>query len=314
VKTVTVLNWTFSFLNTVILYLAALYTSGVTLHGQLFRRFSPVEQAARAGVKHLLESYHYVHKQKSVDAMRRDGVKVFLDSGAFSAFTQGVEIDIVGYCDYIKRNQDIILVASVLDGIGDPLKTWQNQEIMQSHGVNPLPCFHYGEDERYLEHYIANYEYITLGGMVPINKQQLQLWLDRIWSRYLTDKDGMPIRKVHGFGLTRVGLMQRYPWYSVDSSSWVQNARTGGIMIPGIGAVFVSHDSPARHEEGRHFNTFPQLEQSRIRHEIERRGFSLERCQETYLARWTFNMLTYGELTDPDAIPKPFISTQVELF
>jgi hypothetical protein len=297
-----------------ILYLAALYTSGVTLHGQLFRRFTEPEQRARLGVKHLLESYHYVHKQSAVDAMRRDGVRVFLDSGAFSAFTQNVTIDIEGYCDYIKKNGDIILVASVLDGIGDPLKTYQNQRIMERNGVNPLPCFHYGEDERYLQHYIDNYDYITLGGMVPINKKQLQLWLDRIWDRYLTDKDGLPIRKVHGFGLTRVGLMQRYPWYSVDSSSWVQNARTGGVMIPGIGAVFISNDSPARKEDGRHLDTFTPLEQKRILHEIESRGFSVERCKTTYLARWTFNMQTYGELTNPDAAPKPFKLGQPELF
>jgi len=296
------------------LYLAALYTSNVTLHGQLFRRFTEVEQQARANVKHILESYHYVHTQDKVDAMRRDGVKVFLDSGAFSAFTQGVEIDLPLYCDYIKRNQDIILVASVLDGIGDPQKTYENQMLMQSHGVNPLPCFHYGEDERYLEHYIANYEYLTIGGMVPINKEQLQIWLDRIWSRYLTDKDGLPIRKVHGFGLTRVNLMQRYPWYSVDSSSWVQNARTGGIMIPGLGAVFISNDSPARHEEGRHYNNFSPYDQQRIRHEVESRGFDIKRCQETYLARWCFNMQTYGELTDPNAPPKPFKLEQQTFF
>jgi hypothetical protein len=298
----------------VILYLAALYTSGVTLHGNLFRRFSPVEQAARVSVKHYLESYHYVHKQTMVDTMRRDGVKVFLDSGAFSAFTQGIEIDLQAYCEYIHHNRDLILVASVLDGIGDPLKTYRNQYLMEALGTAPLPCFHYGEDERYLEHYIANYDYITLGGMVPINKEQLVYWLDRIWNRYLTDRDGLPIRKVHGFGLTRVSLMQRYPWFSIDSSSWVQSARTGGIMIPGIGNIFISSDSPSRKEEGRHFRTLAPCYQDLIRYEVEKRNFSLQRLQETYLARWTFNMLTYCELSNPDAPPKPFKLAQQGFF
>src|SRR5687768_9251654 len=114
-----------------ILYLAAIYTSNVSLTSNMFRRFDEIEKLARTGVKHFLESYHYVHKQQYVDNMRRDGVKVFLDSGAFSAFTQGVDIDLNNYCDYIHRNKDIILVASVLDGIGDPLKTWQNQQAME---------------------------------------------------------------------------------------------------------------------------------------------------------------------------------------
>lgn len=280
----------------------------------MFRRFTPVEQAARRGVKWLLESYHYVHKQKYVDDMRRDGVTVFLDSGAFSAFTQGVTIDIEEFCHYIQRNRDIIHVVSVLDGIGDPLKTYQNQAIMEANGCRPLPCFHYGEDERYLEHYLANYEYITLGGMVPISTDQLILWLDRIWDKYLTDKNGLPLRKVHGFGLTRMSLIQRYPWYSVDSSSWVQAARTGGVMIPELGTVFISNDSPQAKDEGRHFNTYPKLEQDQIRYAIERRGFDVERCKNTYLARWTFNMLTYTELTNPNAAPKPFKLAQRGFF
>lgn len=298
-----------------ILYLAAIYTSGVTLHGNLFRRFTPVEQKARSDVKHYLESYHYVHKQPMVDGMRRDGVKVFLDSGAFSAFTQGVEIDLEAYCAYIHRNRDIVTVASVLDGIGDPLKTWKNQRRMEALGVQALPCFHYGEDERYLEQYIAEYEYITLGGMVPIDKPQLRLWLDRIWSRYLTDKSsGMPIRKVHGFGLTRLELMQRYPWFSIDSSSWVQSARTGGIMIPGMGNIFVSNDSPARKEEGRHYFNMTSLEKAVIEKEVARRDYDIDRLQNTYLARWTFNMKTYGELSDPNQAPKPFLLKQDTFF
>jgi hypothetical protein len=297
-----------------ILYLAAIYTNSVALHSNVFRRFTDIEKQARLGVRFILDSYHYIHKQTMVDTIRRDGCKVFLDSGAFSAYTQGVEIDIGRYCDYIQRNGDIISVASVLDGIGDPLKTWKNQAYMESRGVYPLPCFHYGEDERYLEHYINNYPYITIGGMVPVNKQQLRLWLDRIWEKYLTDKAGYPKLKVHGFGLTRMSLMERYPWFSIDSSSWVQSAGNGAIMIPELGVVFISNNSPSAKEEGRHFNTVSRLERNKIQECIERRGFSIERLQQTYLARWTFNMLTFTELTNPNATPKPFINKQEVLF
>lgn len=296
------------------LYLASVYTSGISRHGTSYRKFTDREKLARDAIPHVLESYHYVHKQSAVDAMRRDGQKVFLDSGAFSAFTQGVEIDLPGYCSYIKRNADLILVASVLDGIGDPLKTYQNQKRMEDLGTRPLPCFHYGEDERYLEYYLQNYEYITLGGMVPIAKPQLRIWLDRIWSKYLTDEHGLPRIKVHGFGLTRVDLMQRYPWYSVDSSSWVQSANNGGIYIPDHGTIFISDDSPQAKDEGRHFNTISPMERQVLLQEIERRGFDPERLRKTYLARWTFNMVTFNEITDPNAPPKPFKLAQELLF
>src|SRR5690606_1202174 len=122
----------------------------------------------------------------------------------------------------------------------DPLKTYQNQWLMEHTGVQPLPCFHFGEDEQYLEHYIDNYEYITLGGMVPHSNRENKLWLDRIWGKYLTNPDGSPKLKVHGFGMTSLPLMRRYPWHSVDSSSWMQIGSMGNIYVPKWGTISVS--------------------------------------------------------------------------
>lgn len=253
------------------------------------------EKEARDGVKYILESYHYVGRQSAVDRMREDGVKVFLDSGAFSAYTKGVDVDIEAYCDYIHRNEDIIekidgnICASVLDGIGDPLLTYQNQKHMESLGVRPLPCFHYGEDERYLEYYVANYDHITLGGMVPISTPQLILWLDRIWEKYLTDGSGNPRLKVHGFGLTANVLMERYPWYSVDSSSWVQIAANGNIIIPNHGTLAVSKQSPDAKKYLRHVDTLPPIQRQAIEETLSSQGFDLERLQNEYSARWAYN-------------------------
>lgn len=296
-----------------ILYLAGIYASNQHLTGNLFRRFNDREKEARRGVKHILESYHYVHSARYVENMRRDGTRVFLDSGAFSAYTLGKHIDLSKYCGYIKDNADLIVCASVLDGIGDPQKTWDNQVAMHNEGTAPLPCFHYGEDPRWLQWYIKHYSYITIGGMVPIAKPQLRLWLDDIWAKYLTDANGMPKVRVHGFGLTTVELMQRYPWYSVDSSTWVQRARTGAIHIPGIGDVSISQEAPQAREAMRHFDTCAPVVQDTIRFEIERRGFDVQRLRTTYLARWAFNMVTYPELSNPDAPPKPF-KTGIQTF
>jgi len=284
------------------LYCAGIYTANFDIGGNLYNRLTPNEKLQREGVTDILESYHYIHRDSFVRKIRKDKRKVFLDSGAFSAFTKGVKVDLPAYCDYIKRNPDIIetvdgdLLASVLDGIGDPLKTWQNQQHMESLGVRPLPCFHYGEDERYLEMYVKNYEYITIGGMVPISTPQLYLWLDRIWDKYLTDGAGNPRIKVHGFGLTTVPLMTRYPWYSVDSSSWVQIARTGGVMLPRGKVVSVSHRSPSRKVAGQHIDTIPEVMSASIKRELESYGVDLERMQENYLARWTFNMWAFTEM------------------
>lgn len=298
------------------LYLAGIYTANFKIGGSLYNRLTENEKRQRESATNLLESYHYIHRQTFVDSIRADGRKVFLDSGAFSAFTKGVEVDLPKYCDYIKRNKDIIehvdgtLLASVLDGIGDPLKTWQNQLAMEQLGVRPLPCFHYGEDERYLEWYIANYDYITLGGMVPISTPQLKLWLDQIWEKYLTDGSGRPKVKVHGFGLTTVSLMERYPWYSVDSSSWVQIARVGGMMLmPEARVLNVSNQSPQRRVEGQHIDTLTPPQRLAVEQKLAACGVDTERMRETYLSRWCYNIWAFDQLgiqhfeEDPKFVP-----------
>lgn len=280
------------------LYLAGLFTNGFAVDtGKLARSLTDEENEKRKEVPWYLESYHYIHSQKKVDDIRRSGKKVFLDSGAFSAFTMGVEVDLPKYCRYIKENEDIIDVASVLDGIGDPLKTYQNQKEMERHGVSPLPCFHYGEDPRYLDYYIKNYEYITLGGMVPISTKQLYYWLDEIWEKYLTDGSGNPRLKVHGFGLTTIPLMKRYPWFSVDSSSWVQISANGSILLTSnFKALPISCNSPARKIQNQHFDTLPESMQQAITRTIQKDGFDLDRLKTQYLSRWAYCCHAFNQL------------------
>lgn len=296
-------------------YIAGLYTSNFHKGSTYYEKLTDQERLGHDMCVDRLESYHYIGKQTYVDRIRAQGDKVFLDSGAFSAFTLGKQIDLPAYCDYIHRNADIIDMASVLDGIGDPLKTFQNQKAMEALGTKPLPCFHYGEDERYLEYYIENYEYITIGGMVPISTPQLILWLDRIWAKYLTDGSGRARLKVHGFGLTSVPLMTRYPWYSVDSSSWIQLAAHGNVFIPKFGQFAISARSPNVKVEGQHVDTLAPIHREALEAEIIRTGYDPQRFRDINYPRWAYNVYAYTELgrmmTD---LEKPFVINQEELF
>jgi hypothetical protein len=312
------------------LFLAACYTSNFGKVGTIYSKLTDGEKYHRDIYKNILESYHYIHKESYVEKIKTDKQTVFLDSGAFSAFTKGVEIDIPEYCDYVKRNKDIIeevpvdfhgwkgnvQLFSVLDCIGDKEKgagTLRNQQKMEKLGVFPLPCFHYGEDEKYLEHYIRNYPYITLGGMVPITTKQLYHWLDRMWDKYLTDENGVPKVKVHGFGLTTLELMTRYPWYSVDSSSWVQIAVHGNILIPdghldgvqinpneihtpGDKILAISSDSPRTKEQWAHYDTLPEQMQQAVLKCINKTGFEVNRLRTSAYSRWAWNFFAFREI------------------
>lgn len=300
------------------LYIAGLAVSHFTFGGTIFRKCSPNVQALRAEVSYYLESYHYIHKGKYVKNIQADGHKIFLDSGAFSSFSLGVEVNIQKYAEFVKEHQDIIEMASVLDAIGDPVGTYHNQNTLERLGVPVLPCFHYGEPWDLAEYYVRNYDYITIGGMVPIPNQKLEPWLDELWDRVLTDKDGYSRIKIHGFGLTSRVLMEKYPWYSCDSSSWVQAASNGSIVLPEFNRkISISSRSPNRKDFGQHFNTMPPSAQQAVIERLEYYGLTLEDVQEDYKPRWALNAFTYdrlGRILGEDHWRKPFTAKQPLLF
>ena len=283
-------------------FIAAIYANNFHTTGKIYtERLTDVERKARDKAIHKLESFHYIKDGKYADIIRQHKDKIFLDSGAFSFFTKGEHIDIDKYISFVYKNKDIILdidgisLFSVLDDVRSAKNTYENQLYMEQNGLKPLPCFHYGEDISMLKKYIDNYEYITLGGMVPISTKQLYYWLDELWLKYLTKDDGTARIKVHGFGLTTFELMEPYPWFSVDSSTWVQNANFGMITSHKYGTLNISAKSPARKDRGRHFDTLPPLTQLEIKRELEEKGFDYERLAINYPSRWAYNIQVFAE-------------------
>jgi hypothetical protein len=158
---------------------------------------------------------------------------LFIDSGAYSAMTQGVQIDIKAYIKFLKENQDVIDVYANLDVVKDAEASWKNQQIMEKAGLHPLPAWHVGESFEWLDMYIEKYDYIAIGGLiVNINTKNRIRILDEVFHKHICDKEGMPKVKVHGFGMTNFLTLFRYPWYSVDSTSWLMTSRNGGILVP----------------------------------------------------------------------------------
>lgn len=221
--------------------------------------------------------------------MENKKINLFLDSGAFSAWTQKTTIDIQEYILFIKKHEKVITIYANLDVIGDAEATWKNQQIMEKAGLSPVPVYHMREPISYLEKYLK-YPYIALGGLVKAGNQLLIPWLDQIWQDYLTDEKGVPKTKVHGFGLTSLVLMLRYPWYSVDSTSWVVTGRVGSIYVPKFKAgkwiydenswkIAVSGKSPSQEEAGQHFTTLAKAEQKIILRYLEEKGYCLGKSE-----------------------------------
>ena len=79
----------------------------------------------------ILLSYHYFKKVNLRELLEKYfgsyPPMVFIDSGGFSAATQGVEINIEEYAAWLKEYEDLITVYANLDEIGDPELTYERQ-------------------------------------------------------------------------------------------------------------------------------------------------------------------------------------------
>jgi hypothetical protein len=229
---------------------------------------------------------------------------LFLDSGAYTAWTQGIAIEPLNYAKFVHATRNKWSVISNLDVIRDPEKTYKNQKLLETMGVKPCPVFHTKEDLKWLHRYIdEGYDYILMGGIAKGGSlPTIREWLDRAWRNCLLDKDGKPKVKVHGFGLTAQSLIQRYPWHSVDSTAWLVQSNYGKCLIPldgKIHSIAFSDKSPSQDEwgqnfEGQHFDTLVKPAQKRISDVLAQLGLTVEQVRAHYSSRDVVNAWAYS--------------------
>lgn len=174
---------------------------------------------------------------------------LIMDSGAFSAWSKGKNIDFEKYIEYLHLYEDQIDLIVNLDVIpaspgvkkipkevieNSARKGFRNYRRLIREGFSKekvIHVFHQNEDFKWLQLMVEKIPYI---GLSPANdrttKEKIR-WLDNCM-KYVLDSDGFPKVKFHGFAVTSHELMRRYPWYSVDSSSWCIQAGLGDIYVP----------------------------------------------------------------------------------
>ena len=192
-----------------------------------------LEMVNRVGGNILL-SFFYL-KKYDLSKLKQDYPnikKVFVDSGAFSAYNIGAKIDMEKYVEYLLKYKDYYDIAAGLDVIGDPEKTYEQCLYMKSRGCKILPTLHFGDNISWLEKYRKDWDYIALGGMGGgfVDKAKIIRWFDVIFSKY-------PGMKFHGFAITSDELLKRYPFQSIDSASWMIKSVMGQVYSKTIGEV-----------------------------------------------------------------------------
>lgn len=189
------------------------------------------ELCTKAGIQYRLLSF------ADIDSWGKDAfgfwtserapMPFFLDSGAFGALTRGATIDLKRYCEYIKSHAARLYPYACLDVIGDWRGSAINYDTMLGEGLDPVPTYHMGSPEHEFHRLLRMADYIALGGVVGATRETMQPWLDQCW-RIL--RDYWP-KKVHVFGVMAQWALERYPFYSADSSSALVGAGMGRVSV-----------------------------------------------------------------------------------
>jgi len=283
---------------------------------------------------------------------------LFMDSGAHSLYTREVMKKIPlnqrhrtdpyayyetkefwayvdEYAKFINENKTAVQFYANVDVIFNPKLSWRVLKYLErEHGLHPVPVIHFGTDLKWLSRHLdAGYEYIGLGGLgQEAQKRNYIRWADEAFQLICPEPDYMPTVRVHGFAMGSPSLMKRYPWWSIDSASWVKSAGFGKIFLPrwkngkwdffSHFAMDISEKSPSVKVSGKHVSNIPRLERESIRKWLEEIGIKMgdlatkttdeQTAMNHRSARIMANLCFYRGLARCLVWPRPFKVRQTE--
>lgn len=181
-------------------------------------------------------------------------MKLFVDSGAFSAYTKGKEIDLDDYINYLNEYGDYFNVMVQVDYIPGksnvvqdrqvyldaPRISWENFLHMRERLDKRLwdrfiPVFHEGEDFAWLEN-MLNYrdadgkplDYIGISPHTETTTDRRLTFCKEVFRRI---EKINPAVKTHGFGMTALNILPYIRFTSVDSTTWLKGAIYGTVLV-----------------------------------------------------------------------------------
>ncbi|MFH5182916.1 hypothetical protein ACHHV8_09955 [Paenibacillus sp. TAB 01] len=204
----------------------------MNVYSVVCNRPAEIEAVRAARPSHILISYFYF-KNKPVSSLIEDlGYRpaIMLDSGAYSAFTQGKNISLVDYMNYVAANKDHVDEYISLDVIGNARMSFYYWQLMNWEGFRPVPVFHYGDPMTFLLRYVeTNIDRVALGGCVPVeDKQVVANWANKCINAF-------PDIKFHLLGVNHKIIREQCErLHSRDFSTWIMAAANGyPKSIPG---------------------------------------------------------------------------------
>lgn len=176
--------------------------------------------------KHILESGKHIYDGKTAKE-NWFGTRKRLSK----EFTEYMD----GYTQFVNDHAECIDFYINVDVVLDPKRSYLAYKYLKQNGLSPVPVVHYNTPMKWVDKYLKDdLELLGIGGLSQgLTVRTFQKWCDQLFM-HLCPKanDYKPIVRMHGFAVTSYTLLWRYPWWSVDSTSYNKMAGYGWLLIP----------------------------------------------------------------------------------
>lgn len=178
-----------------------------------------------------LASYHYI---KDESKMIKNFNRFILDSGAFSFITSlknkkiNWEEYVINYGNFVK-NYDVKLFFELdIDPIVGLKEVERLRDLLEKTAEKKcIPVWHKSRGLEYWKKMCKNYDYVAIGGIVTqeIKRTEYDIFIPLL---NIANQNNC---NVHGLGFTNLKGMQKYKFYSVDSTSWLSGNKFGSVYL-----------------------------------------------------------------------------------
>ena len=193
-------------------------------------RLEQVEQAG--GVDYGLTTFYYLRGKNysRVKELKNIVNKSWLiDSGAFTFMNSGGEVNwaeyVDDYAEFVNRyNIDLFIELDLYSVVGVKNTEKLRKRLELKTGKKCIPVFHPELGIDYYKKMVDAYDYIAIGGIV-VGK-----WKNENQMIPLINYANQKGVRVHGLGFTRISKLDKFRFYSVDSTSWMGD-RFGKVCV-----------------------------------------------------------------------------------
>ncbi len=172
----------------------------------------------------LISAYYYGYKKKL-----NNKFNFLVDSGGYTIRKKGIDISVYDYIEFINNNNLPLCITLDTNDIDETL---YNQELLEAKTkAYIMPVYHYNDwvskkTRSLLDDWIKKYPYISLGGLAT-RETHINEKIKFIEYVFCKTKDKI---KIHGLGVTDPKLLNKFPFYSTDSTAWVSGGKFRKII------------------------------------------------------------------------------------